>query len=118
MPDWRKRVPRVFGPKLVVGAAHGYAVGGGFEWALNCDLVVAADDLVAFSPEMALGHFVTGGVTHLLPLALGYQRTMELIVLGERQDARALLRLGLVNRVVSAEAMITRRIGAFAATRL
>ena len=90
----------MFGPKLVIGAVHGYAVGGGFEWVLNCDLVVAADDLVALFPEMALGHFVTGGVTHLLPLVVGHQRAMELFVLGERHDARALQRLGLVNRVV------------------
>lgn len=90
----------MFGPKLVIGAVHGYAVGGGFEWVLNCDLVVAADNLVCFFPEMALGHFVTGGVTCLLPQALGHQRAMELIVLGERQDAAALQRLGLVNRVV------------------
>lgn len=90
----------MFGPKLVIGAVHGYAVGGGFEWVLNCDMTVAADDLIAFFPEMALGHFVTGGVTHLLPQALGHQRAMELIVLGERQDAAALQRLGLVNRVV------------------
>ncbi|MBU3737813.1 MAG: enoyl-CoA hydratase/isomerase family protein [Rhodoferax sp.] len=90
----------MFGPKLVVGAVHGYAVGGGFEWVLNCDLVVAGESLVGFFPEMALGHFVTGGVTHLLPQSLGHQRTMELIVLGERQDAAALHRLGLVNRVV------------------
>lgn len=90
----------MFGPKLVVGAVHGYAVGGGFEWVLNCDLVVAADDLVCFFPEMALGHFVTGGVTHLLPQSVGYQRAMELIVLGERHDANALHRLGIVNRVV------------------
>ena len=41
--------------KPVIGALHGYAVGGGFEWLLNCDLVVAADDLVAFFPEMAIG---------------------------------------------------------------
>lgn len=91
----------MFCDKLVVGAAHGYAVGGGFEWLLNCDMVVAADDLIGFFPEMALGHFVTGGVTHLLPRLLGHQRTMELLVLGERHDARALLRLGLVNRVVA-----------------
>jgi enoyl-CoA hydratase/carnithine racemase len=84
----------------VVGAVHGYAVGGGFEWVLNCDLVVAADDLVCFFPEMALGHFVTGGVTYLLPQSVGYQRAMELIVLGERHDANALHRLGIVNRVV------------------
>jgi enoyl-CoA hydratase/carnithine racemase len=90
----------MFGPKLVVGAVHGYAVGGGFEWVLNCDLVVAADDLVCFFPEMALGHFVTGGVTRLLPQSVGHQRAMELIVLGERHDANALHRLGIVNRVV------------------
>lgn len=96
----------MFGPKLVIGAVHGWAVGGGFEWVLNCDLVVAADNLVAFFPEMGLGHFVTGGVTHLLPQALGHQRTVELIVLGERHDAQALLRLGLVNRVVPVDRML------------
>ena len=63
-------------------------------------MVVAADSLVCFFPEMALGHFVTGGVTHLLPQTLGHQRTMELIVLGERHGAQALKDLGLVNRVV------------------
>jgi enoyl-CoA hydratase/carnithine racemase len=42
--------------KAIVGAVHGYAVGGGFEWLLNCDLVIAADDLVAFFPEMDWGH--------------------------------------------------------------
>lgn len=96
----------MFGSKVVIGAVHGYAVGGGFEWVLNCDMVVAADNLVCFFPEMALGHFVTGGVTHLLPQALGHQRTMELIVLGERQSAQALLQLGLINRVVTAETML------------
>jgi enoyl-CoA hydratase/carnithine racemase len=86
--------------KPIVGAVHGYAVGGGFEWLLNCDLVVAADDLVAFFPEMDWGQFVTGGVTHLLPLAVGYQRAMELLILGERQSAGRLAQLGLVNFVV------------------
>jgi enoyl-CoA hydratase/carnithine racemase len=90
----------MFGPKLVLGAVHGYAVGGGFEWVLNCDLVVAADNLVCFFPEMVLGHFVTGGVTHLLPQIVGHQRAMELMVLGERHDAHALKQLGIVNRVV------------------
>lgn len=90
----------MFGPKLVIGAIHGYAVGGGFEWVLNCDMSVAADNLVAFFPEMSLGHFVTGGVTQLLPQTVGYQKAMELFVLGERVDAATLLRLGLVNRVV------------------
>ena len=92
--------------KLVVGAVAGFAVGGGFEWMLNCDLVVAADDLVAFFPEMDWGQFVTGGVTHLLPQALGYQRAMELLVLGERQTASRLEQLNLVNRVVPREALM------------
>ena len=98
-----QRVTRALmaGPKLVIGAVHGFAVGGGFEWMLNCDMVVAADDLVCFFPEMQLGHFVTGGVTHLLPQAVGYQRAMELIVLGERLTAAQLHALGLVNRVVA-----------------
>jgi crotonobetaine/carnitine-CoA ligase len=96
----------LFGPKLVIGAIHGYAVGGGFEWVLNCDLTVAADNLVAFFPEMALGHFVTGGVTHLLPQTVGHQKAMELFVLGERIDAATLLQLGLVNRVVPLDRMM------------
>lgn len=96
----------MFGPKLVIGAVHGYAVGAGLEWMLNCDMAVAADDLVAFFPEMALGHFVTGGVTQLLPQTVGHQRAMELIVLGERLGAQALAQLGLVNRVVPAHQVL------------
>jgi enoyl-CoA hydratase/carnithine racemase len=92
--------------KPVVGAVHGYAVGGGFEWLLNCDMVVASDDLVCFFPEMEWGQFVTGGVTHLLPQAVGYQRAMELWMLGERQNAQALLSMGLVNRVVARDAVL------------
>jgi enoyl-CoA hydratase/carnithine racemase len=92
----------MFGGKPVVGAMQGFAVGGGFEWMLNCDLVVAADDLQCWFPEMAWGHFVTGGVTALLPQAVGRQRAMELWLLGERQGAQSLLQMGLVNRVVPA----------------
>jgi len=94
--------------KVVVGAIHGYAVGGGFEWLCNCDMVVAAEDLVAFFPEMDLGQFVTGAVTHLLPQAVGYQRAMRLMVLGERQSARDLETLGLVGWVVPREAMLAK----------
>ncbi|BBU31583.1 enoyl-CoA hydratase [Burkholderia sp. THE68] len=96
----------MFNAKPVVGAVHGFAVGGGFEWMLNCDIVVASDDLVAFFPEMEWGQFVTGGVTQLLPQALGHQRAMELWLLGERQSAQSLLSMGLVNRVVPRDAML------------
>lgn len=96
----------MFGGKPVIGAVQGFAVGGGFEWVLNCDLVVAAQDLVCFFPEMSWGQFVTGGVTHLLPQAVGHQRAMELWLLGERQSADTLQRLGLVNRVVPTEKVL------------
>lgn len=86
--------------KPVIGAIHGYAVGGGFEWMLNCDMVVASEDVTAFLPEMRLGFFFTGGVTHLLAQTLGHQKSMELLLLGEKQDAQALSQLGLINRVV------------------
>lgn len=89
-------------------AAHGYAVGGGFEWMLNCDLIVAADTLCAFFPEIRLGQFVTGGITHQLPRSIGYHRTMELLLLGERQPAGRLERLGLVNFVVPEDRMLPR----------
>jgi enoyl-CoA hydratase/carnithine racemase len=92
--------------KVIVGAIHGYAVGGGFEWLCNCDMVVAADDLVAFFPEMEWAQFVTGAVTHLLPQAVGYQRAMRLMVLGERQSAHDLEALGLVGWVVPREQML------------
>lgn len=96
----------MFCDKIVVGAIQGYAVGGGFEWLLNCDLVVAADDLVCFFPEMEWGQFVTGAVTHLLPQAVGYQRAMELMVLGQRQSAGDLQRMGLANRVTGRDEML------------
>lgn len=96
----------MFGGKPVIGAIQGFAVGGGFEWVLNCDMVVAAEDLVCFFPEMSWGQFVTGGVTHLLPQAVGYQRAMELWLLGEKQSADGLYRLGLVNRVVPREKVL------------
>ena len=98
----------MFSDKLVVGAIQGFAVGGGFEWLLNCDLVVASDDLVAFFPELEWGQFPTGGVTHLLPQALGHQLAMELLVLGERQSAQALHARGLVNWVVPRDEVRTK----------
>lgn len=96
--------------KIYICAAHGYAVGGGFEWMIGCDLVVAADDLIAFFPEMDRALFPTGGVSWLLPLAVGYHRAMELILLGERQTAQRLQQLGLVNWVVPTDKLLAKAI--------
>jgi enoyl-CoA hydratase/carnithine racemase len=74
--------------KRIVVAIHGHAVGCGFEWLLNCDIVIASENLVASFPEGEWGSFVTGGGTHLLPAAVDYQRAMELLLLGERSPPR------------------------------
>ena len=77
----------VLGDKVVVGAVHGWAVGGGFEWALNCDVLLMAQGTRCFMPETRLGMIPTGAVTALLPRLIGYQRARALILLGERIDA-------------------------------
>lgn len=73
----------VFNHKMVVVAVHGWAVGGGLEWVINCDFVVAARDTQCFLPETRLGIFVTGAVTALLPRQIGIERTRRLILLGD-----------------------------------
>ena len=89
-------------PKPIIGAVHGYAVGGGCELALDCDLVVAAEDAKFAFTEIGVGLFCTGGVTHFLPRTVGLARAKELIMTGEFFDGREAARLGLVNRVVPA----------------
>jgi len=86
----------------VVAAVHGHAVGAGAEFALGCDLVVAAEGTRFRFPEVGLGLSVTGGLTKLLPLFVGPVKAKELLLLGEALDAQDALRLGLVNRVVPA----------------
>lgn len=89
------------GHKPVVAAVQGYAVGGGFETALAADFVVAADTIQAWFPEADKGLFITGGITLLLPRLVGLSKARELALLGRRQDAAALLGLGLVHQVVA-----------------
>lgn len=84
----------------VIAAVHGYAIGAGAEFALGCDLVLAADDAVFAFPEAGLGLSVTGGASRLLPLLVGPLKAKELLLLGERLDAASALRIGLVNEVL------------------
>ena len=93
----------VLGNKVVIGAIHGWAVGGGLEWAINCDLALWAESARGFFPELEWGMFVTGGVTAILPRTIGLQRTKELVLLGERHSAREFHALGLAWRVVPDE---------------
>ncbi|MCP5368578.1 MAG: enoyl-CoA hydratase/isomerase family protein [Hyphomicrobiales bacterium] len=82
--------------KMVIGAIHGWAVGAGLEWAINCDLTIMARSTRCFMPEIALGIAVTGGATAVLPKLVGLQRAKELILFGERFDGGIAQDLGLV----------------------
>jgi enoyl-CoA hydratase/carnithine racemase len=90
----------VLGEKVVIGAVHGWAVGGGFEWLVNCDIVFMAEGARCFFPETQFGMVVTGGVTALLPRMVGEQRARALMLSGERIDAARAYALGLAWRVV------------------
>ena len=96
----------VFGDVPVVGAIHGWAVGGGFEWALNCDFPIWAESARGFFPEVSWGLFVTGGVSAILPNLIGLQKTKELLMLGERYGAAALHDLGIAWRVAADDALL------------
>jgi 2-(1,2-epoxy-1,2-dihydrophenyl)acetyl-CoA isomerase len=98
--DVTRAIRRFPGP--VIAAVHGYALGAGCEFALGCDLVVAAEDAQFGFPEVSVGLSVTGGISRLLPLLVGPVRAKELLLLGDRFGAARALELGLVNLVAPA----------------
>ena len=98
--DVTRAIRRFPGP--VIAAVHGYALGAGCEFALGCDLVVAAEDTQFGFPEVSVGLSVTGGISRLLPLLVGPVRAKELLLLGERFGAPRAQEWGLVNRVAPA----------------
>lgn len=98
-------------PQPVIAAVHGYAIGAGAEFALGCDLVLAADDSVFAFPEAGLGLSVTGGASRLLPLLVGPVRAKELLLLGERIGALRAREIGLVNAAVPAAGLMDAALG-------
>lgn len=93
----------VFGEKPVVGAINGWAVGGGFEWAINCDFPIWAQSARGFFPEVSLNLFVTGAVTAILPAIAGPVKAREMLFLGERYGADELAEIGVAWKVVPDE---------------
>ena len=90
----------VLGDKVVVGGIHGWAVGGGLEWAINCDLAVFGEGTRCFFPEIKWGMFPTGGATAILPRIVGLAKARELMLLGETFGATEAHEMGLAWRVV------------------
>ena len=98
--DVTRLIRRFPGP--VIAAVHGYALGAGCEFALCCDIVVAAEDAQLGFPEVGVGLSVTGGVSKLLPVLVGWAKAKELLLLGERISGVEAARIGLVARSVPA----------------
>ena len=94
----------------LVAAVSGFALGGGCELALLCDMVVASETAEFGQPEVLLGIIPGGGGTQRLARVMGKQQAMELVLTGRRIGAEEAHRLGIVNQVVPADEWLERAV--------
>lgn len=92
--------------KPLICAVNGYAMGGGMELALACDIRVASDNAVFALSEVRIGSIPGAGGTQRLPRAIGSSNAMLMLLTGDRVDAAEAMRIGLVSKVVSREQLL------------
>jgi enoyl-CoA hydratase len=93
-------------PIPVIAAVNGFALGGGLELAMACDLIIASDKARFGQPEINLALIPGFGGTQRLPHRIGHARAREFVMTGDMFDARTALALGLVNQVVALEELM------------
>lgn len=89
--------------KPIIAAISGYALGGGCEFAMGCDIRIASKTAVFGFPETTVGMTVTNAGTKLLPHLVGLGKAKELVLTGDFIDASEALKIGLVNKVTAPE---------------
>jgi enoyl-CoA hydratase len=98
--------------KPIIAAVSGFALGGGCEVAMMCDIIIAADNARFGQPEIKLGIIPGAGGTQRLPRAIGKAKAMDLALTGRMMDAQEAERAGLVSRVVALDKLMDEALSA------